>query len=90
MKEKNNIKTLSPLKDYINKYNSVIYDEIEDMIQLVGKKIKLKNTDLIGYIVTLWLPSDDRTTRKNHLWYIQWDNGNYGIVEEKDLIRIDS
>jgi len=49
--------------------------------------VTLKNQEeFIGEVKCLWLPENEESYRKSHLWYIQWSNGNMGIVELKDLI----
>jgi hypothetical protein len=70
-------------------YGDDVYNDIEKSSQIFNKKVKLKSNDLfIGTVVNLWLPSNIKYYRKSDLWLINWDNGNNGIVEEKDIIII--
>ena len=66
-------------------YGAETYQEIENQYGVVGKKVKLKEDVGEGTIIGLWLPADLKYSRKEPLWYIDWESGSNGFVELKDL-----
>ncbi len=79
--------------DYILKfkedYGVDIYNDTEKSSQFFNKRVQLKSNDsFVGTVVNLWLPANIKYYRKSDLWLVNWDNGNNGIVEEKDIIII--
>jgi len=79
--------------DYIEKfkkdYGDDVYNNIEKSSQIFNKRVQLKgNISFIGTVVNLWLPANLKYYRKSDLWLVNWDNGNNGIIEEKDIIII--
>ena len=57
------------------------------MENIKGKRVRLKDqTQFIGVVKGFHLKADEERNRKNDLYLIDWDNGNKGIVETKDLI----
>jgi hypothetical protein len=52
---------------------------------VIGKRVKLKNKDLIGTIDKLHLPANKERNRPKDLYKVKWDNGKVGLVEEKDV-----
>jgi len=69
------------------KYTDKVYDDIEKSSGLIGTRVQLKDKEeYIGIIKCLWLPLlTDVDYRKKHLWYVEWDNGGKGIVEESQV-----
>ena len=52
----------------------------------IGRKIKLKNSELKGKVVGLYLAKNKNFYRPNDLWWVEWDNGSKGIIElERDI-----
>lgn len=75
------------IKFFRSKYGDELYDKIEEESKLIEKSITLKGDDTyVGIVKCLWLPKDDTSSRKNHIWLVEWNNGKFGGVEEKEMI----
>jgi hypothetical protein len=69
-------------------YGEEIYRE-KEQLSFCTSNVQLKsNSEFIGVVKCLWLPSNENRNRKNDLWWVEWNNGKFGIVEEKDVIII--
>ena len=73
-------------------YGKELYDKIESESGLVGARVKLPDKYYCGEgtVIGLWLPAnpEDGVKRKYNLWYVKWDKGTNGIVDENELIKI--
>jgi len=85
--ERDKIRDTEPLKGFIKKYNSAIYDAIESESGVISKHVQMKKGGLRGYVICLWMPLDDSVFRKRHLWYVKWETGKFGIIDENDIVR---
>lgn len=72
------------IESFKKKYGKDLYAKIEK--DKVDKKFYHKkdksNTGIIKY---LWLPEDIDSYRKNHLWFVKWDSGGFGILEDTEI-----